>query len=525
MLHPARRRAFAVLVSVLAVTAGLLPVVPTAATAAPTRVTKVLTVVVENHSLAQMQAGMPYAFSQARRYGYASNWTALTHPSLPNYVGMVSGTTSGLSDDNPPSSHRLTGRTVFGQARAHGKTARAYVESMPSRCSLSSAGRYAVKHNPLAYFTRERSLCRRFDRSTAGLAADIRNGALPNVGFVVPNECNDAHDCSLATADSWFASLMARVKAGPDWKSGRLAVVLTADEDDRSSGNKVLTVVMHPALSRKVVRTPLTHYSLTRLYDDVIGAPRLNGAATAPDMAAAFGLEVRRTRARFASTRQASATRSAQGVQAAVLHGWGRVVAGDEFSYTGRPRSSKWGVYDTAGQGGKGLRRPSAWHVNGSVATVTGNSSGTTGGMAAKFGHRTYGRWEVRMRTNARDSEYHPVAILWPDSGSGGCSVIDYVEATSDTSLVKFFLHYGCSSQTRAIRRVDMTKWHNFAVEWTPTHVTGYLDGRVWFRDTNRSHVPTRSLHQTLQLDWFPDGSATKLSTMSVDWVRVYDVR
>ena len=68
----------------------------------------------------------------------------------------------------------------------------------------------------------------------------------------------------------------------------------------------------------------------------------------------------------------------------------------------------------------------------------------------------------------------------------------------------------------------DTTQWHNYAVEWTPTGITGYIDGVQAFRDTDTAHLPSGSMHQTVQLDWFPDGTATKVSTMSVDWVRVY---
>jgi acid phosphatase len=85
---------------------------------------------------------------------------------------------------------------------------------------------------------------------------------------------------------------MADVLAGPDWQSGHLAVVLTADEDDSSQGNTVLTVVIHPSQQGNVVSTPLDHYSLTRLAEDVVGAPHQNNAATAPDAATAFGLPV-----------------------------------------------------------------------------------------------------------------------------------------------------------------------------------------------------------------------------------------
>ncbi len=535
---PVRARLLVVAVAVVAVLAAVLPTGSTLASAAPARVRKVLVVVEENHSLAQMQSGMPYAFAQAKKYGYASGWSAIAHPSLPNYVALVSGRTHGISDDDPPSSHRLRGRTIFGQALARGKTARTYAEGMTSRCMTTDTGRSAVKHNPWAYFTRERTACRKFDRSTARLGADIAAGSLPNVGLVVPDLCNDAHDCSLTTADTWFKTLMRKVKAGPDWKSGRLAVVLTADEDDKKSGNKVLTVVMHPSLSGKVVTKALTHYSLTRFIDDVIGAKRLRAAATAPDMAKAFGLRVGRRTAGRSPKPSAPPTKaspsvpppvpapppasSGDGVQAAAQHGWGPVVAGDEFGYTGSPSSAKWSMYDSAGHSGNGLRRPSAWHVDGSVVTVTGDTNGTTGGMSAKFDHRKYGRWEVRMRTNVRDSQYHPVAILWPDSSGGSCPEIDYAEATSDTSKVQFFLHYSCSSQTYAAKTVDMTRWHNFAVEWTPSGITGYLDGAVWFQDTDTSHLPPGPMHQTLQLDWF--GGSAKLSTMSVDWVRVYNL-
>ena len=55
-----------------------------------------------------------------------------------------------------------------------------------------------------------------------------------------------------------------------------------------------------------------------------------------------------------------------------------------------------------------------------------------------------------------------------------------------------------------------------------PAGITGFIDGKKTFSDTNPAHQPSVSMHQTLQLDWFPDGSDTKPSEMQVDWVRVY---
>lgn len=270
----------------------------TAKSAVVIRVTKVLVFVEENHSLNEMKAQMPYTFGLAKRYGYASNYKAIRHPSLPNYLAIAGGSTFGVTDDAGPSSHHVNTSSVFGRAIAVGRTAKTYAEGMGSKCSATNVGKYAVKHNPWVYFTptvSERQKCLAYDVPETALATDIKNGTLPTVGMVIPNLCNDAHDCSLATADAWFKSRMVNVLAGPDFKAGRLAVILTADEDDRTQANTVLTMVVHPSLDglHKVVSTPLTHYSLTRLLQDVAHSkPYLLNAATAPNLATAFGLTI-----------------------------------------------------------------------------------------------------------------------------------------------------------------------------------------------------------------------------------------
>src|SRR4051794_13344149 len=101
-------------------------------------VTKLLVVVEENQSPAQMKVDMPYAFSLAQRFGYATSYHAISHPSLPNYLAIVSGRTHAVADDGTPGAHRLTGRTVFGQALAHGRTAAVYADGMRTACSTKS---------------------------------------------------------------------------------------------------------------------------------------------------------------------------------------------------------------------------------------------------------------------------------------------------------------------------------------------------------------------------------------------------
>lgn len=194
---------------------------------------------------------MPYLYGLAKQCGYASNWTAISHPSLPNYLALAVGSTFGVTDDNSPSSHPESGPTVFGAAYTARRRGKSYQESMPANCSLSSSGSYAVKHNPWAYFTDERTRCQSDDvpsgTTTSGaLHNDIAAGNRPSVGEVTPDLNNDAPDGTLTTADNWLKSWLPQVMAGPDYQAGRLVIVITGDEDNGSQGNKVLTTVISP---------------------------------------------------------------------------------------------------------------------------------------------------------------------------------------------------------------------------------------------------------------------------------------
>jgi len=89
----------------------------------------------------------------------------VTHPSLPNYLALAGGSTFGVSDDRSPSSHPITQDSVFDAVIAAGHRAKIYAEAMPEPCTLGPTGRYAVKHNPWAYFSSDtsRDNCRRLD--------------------------------------------------------------------------------------------------------------------------------------------------------------------------------------------------------------------------------------------------------------------------------------------------------------------------------------------------------------------------
>ena len=186
---------------------------------------------------------------------------------------------------------------MFDAVIAAGGTAKTYAEAMPAPCALEPAGSYAVKHNPWAYFssTTSRDNCGRFDvpagtPDDGALRDDIDAAALPTVGLLIPQICNDAHDCPLSTADDWLRQWLPVIMDGPDYRAGVLAVVVTFDEDDRTADNLILTTVIAPTVAKIVAGAPLTHYSLSRYLAELGGAAPLGEAATAASFRTAFGL-------------------------------------------------------------------------------------------------------------------------------------------------------------------------------------------------------------------------------------------
>ena len=260
-------------------------------------VTKALTIVLENHGAAAATAGMPQLVRLARTYGQAVHYRAVSHPSLPNYLALAGGSTFGVTDDGSPAEHPVHGPSVFDLALVTGRTAKTYAEAMPTSCARRSQGRYAVKHNPWAYFTDDASRrgCAAADVPLGGpdsgaLAEDIAAGTLPVVGLIVPDLCHDAHDCPVSIADAWVSAWVSQVLQGPDWRAGRLAVVVTFDEAEKSSDNTVLTVVIAPGLHAVRADADLTHQSWTRWMSDLAGSAAPAGCASAGSLGAAFGL-------------------------------------------------------------------------------------------------------------------------------------------------------------------------------------------------------------------------------------------
>lgn len=211
------------------------------------------------------------------------------------------------------------------------------------------------------------------------------------------------------------------------------------------------------------------------------------------------------------------------GITAAETLGWGAPSRSEDFDGD----LDGWSVYEGPGYAGNGERSPSALTVADGVLSITGDRAGTTGGLCRLPG-REYGRWEGRVRAPEADPSHHALLLLWPDSEDHPSDgEIDFMEMTDpDRQETGFFLHHGADNSLVDARvRVDGTQWHNWAVDWSPDAIVGYVDGEEWFRATDPATFPPGPMHLCIQLDWFPSGDAVpQESVMHVDWVREYPV-
>jgi phosphatidylinositol-3-phosphatase len=258
----------------------------------------IVVIVMENAEYPEVigSPSAPYINSLATRYGLATQSYAITHPSLPNYLALTSGSTQGITSDC--TSCTVSAPNIVDQLEAAGLGWKAYMEDLPHPCFLgASAGAYAKKHNPFAYYediVGSPARCRRIVPFTT-LAGDLRAGTLPAYSFVSPNLCDDAHDCSLQTADRFLAQTVPALlrELGP-----RGFLVLTWDEGTLDTGccgaahgGRIATVLAGPGVARGARDArPVDHYGVLATIERALRLPALGGAADrrAGDLSALF---------------------------------------------------------------------------------------------------------------------------------------------------------------------------------------------------------------------------------------------
>ena len=187
---------------------------------------RVVVVVEENHAIGQIIGSpqAPFLNRLATQGTLLTSYFAITHPSLPNYIAMVSGDTQQITSDC--GGCNLDAPNLADQLQTAGISWKAYMEDLPAPCSRAhTAGAYAKKHDPFMYFTSVRNdpgRCAKvvpLDRLDADLAA----GRLPRLVFVTPNLDHDMHGAGeggddaalIAAADRWLEGFYGKLAGSP----------------------------------------------------------------------------------------------------------------------------------------------------------------------------------------------------------------------------------------------------------------------------------------------------------------------
>jgi hypothetical protein len=254
----------------------------------------VFVVTEENHDYASVigSSSMPYLNSLAQQYGLATQYYADTHPSIGNYFMLATGQ---IITNNDGYSTVVTVDNVVRRLLAAGKTWKSYAEDLPSvGYTGGDVGDYARKHNIFALLsdvandsTQKRNLV-----PFTQFATDLANGTLPDFSNIVPNLCNDAHDCSLSTADTWLSNNIAPLLADQTFQQDGL-LIITFDEagsDNTNGGGRISWVVVSPKAKTGYQSTTVyQHESTLRLILEALGITQFPGAAaTAPAMSEFF---------------------------------------------------------------------------------------------------------------------------------------------------------------------------------------------------------------------------------------------
>ena len=250
---------------------------------------RVAVLMLENRSWGQVIGNRkaPYLNSLARTGALATNYFAVTHPSLPNYVALTTGNHDGINHNC--TSCRAGGTNLVNQLDSAGISWRAYFESIGrtvAKTAFVPGAAYDPHYDPFAYMSSLRGPDLTGDVTNfVALRHDLAAGQLPRFSWIGLNLRHDGHNESIRVVDRIVHRLVPKIvrALGP-----RGALFITWDEGLRSDtrgahgsgGGRVPLMAVGPAAragARVAVRA--NHYALLRTIESSLGLPLLGHAA------------------------------------------------------------------------------------------------------------------------------------------------------------------------------------------------------------------------------------------------------
>ena len=238
------------------------------------------------HVVVVMEEGYTYNEIIGNRSAPYINWlanngalmtqsSAVSYPSLPNYLALFAGSTFGLSDECPVS---LGANPNLGsELLAAGYTFMGFSEDLPSVGSTTcTSGKYVRRHVPWVYFSNVPG-ANSVPFSSFPSSSDY--ASLPTVSFVIPNLDNDMHDGTIAQGDAWLYN---NLSAYANWaKANNSLLVVTWDEAWNSGSNRIATIFYGATVRTGMYSEPITHYNVLSTLEEFYGLEKTGNAATA----------------------------------------------------------------------------------------------------------------------------------------------------------------------------------------------------------------------------------------------------
>ena len=182
----------------------------------------VLFIIEENQSIGAIigNSAAPYINGLANQYGLATQLSDLSHPSLPNYLGLTSGSIKDNPQDTTPQDETYGGPSLGSELSDAGVSWKAYMEDMPQACDLTDQfgpGNYDVTHNPFMYYDTIRTTPAECDNDVpyTQLATDLAANALPDFMWITPNLEHDMHNGTIQQGDTWLSQQLPRFSLRP----------------------------------------------------------------------------------------------------------------------------------------------------------------------------------------------------------------------------------------------------------------------------------------------------------------------
>ena len=271
----------------------------------------------ENKSADQILGSKDYPYlnqTLIQQCGLARKYHSTSHPSLPNYLALTSGTTTGKakSSNCQPKDCPQPQDNIFAQVERSGRQWRQYAQAAAGNCDTAKTDLYEPEHAVPVYYSSIAARCKEWDvplgtPDGGALRRDLDSGFLPAFAFISPDGDHEAG----STGDQWLNDWISRITATSDYRLGNTAIFVTWDEgagDDESSGETcadsthadtsaypscwVPLLLISPSTKPGTSSSSFfTHYSLLRTTEDLLGlSPYLGDAATATSLRSDFGL-------------------------------------------------------------------------------------------------------------------------------------------------------------------------------------------------------------------------------------------